>query len=177
MAALIIPHTIWQAYPSRNDFLATLSARTYHSADMAQDDSKAFLWAAVQALMNKHFGDENLNRLARVAKFGPGTASRLKAQATSVGLDTLDKLAQAFSVEPWQLLVPGFDPDAPPGGAQPSPMARDIAQMLDAIEDDGRRQRAYALVVQVLQFGGADGESETAPTPAPAPTAAQSAGM
>lgn len=77
-------------------------------------DSKAVLWASVLALMVKNYGRENLNRLAREAKIGPGTASRLKAQETSVGLDTIDKLAAYFNVEAWQLLVPGFEPDNMP---------------------------------------------------------------
>lgn len=166
-----IPETERQAYPARNDFFATLVDCNLQQDDMAQNDSKASLWAAVQALMNKRYGRENLNQLARDAKVGNGTAMRLKTQETSVGLDILDKLAQTFDVEPWQLLTPGFDPDSLPGDPA-SPMARDVAQMLDAIEDDARRQRAYALVVQLLQFGGVDGEPETTPGHERAPTLA-----
>lgn len=63
-------------------------------------DSKAVLWASVLALMVKNYGRENLNRLAREAKIGPGTASRLKAQETSVGLDTIDSNHQAKPERP-----------------------------------------------------------------------------
>lgn len=59
--------------------------------------------------MQRRYGAENLTRLAKDAKFGPGSATRMKEQKTSVGIDILDKLAKLFKVEPWQLLAPGLD--------------------------------------------------------------------
>lgn len=73
-------------------------------------DSRKVLWKSVSALMHKHYGAENLTRLAKDCKVGPGTASRLKEAQTSVGLEIVDKIARHFHVEPWELLVPGFDP-------------------------------------------------------------------
>lgn len=96
--------------------------------------SKAALWQAVSALMQHQWGGENLTRLAREAKIGPGTATRLKEQKTSVGLDTLDKLADCFGVHPWQLLVPGFDPKNPP-----------------AIETPQQHQQMYDRLVQLAK--------------------------
>jgi transcriptional regulator with XRE-family HTH domain len=81
---------------------------------MSQIDTNATLWKNISALMVKHWGDENLNRLARECKFGPGTAARIKEQKTSVGLETLDKIADHFNLAVWQLLVPGLDPENPP---------------------------------------------------------------
>lgn len=60
--------------------------------------------------MLKHYGGENLTRLARDCKIGPGTATRMKECQTSVGIDILDKIAKFFHLNPWELLVPGFDP-------------------------------------------------------------------
>lgn len=77
-------------------------------------DSKNVLWASVSALMQKHYGGENLTRLAKDCKFGPGTSTRLKARETSVGVDILDKIAQHFHLQPWELLVDSFDPDNRP---------------------------------------------------------------
>lgn len=57
-----------------------------------------------------HYGGENLTRLARDCKIGPGTASRMKEAQTSVGLEVIDKIAKHFHVEAWELLVPHFDP-------------------------------------------------------------------
>lgn len=69
---------------------------------------KTVLWENVRALMVQRYGAENLTRLARDAKLGPGTATRIKAAETSVGLDVIEKIARAFKVEPWQLLAPGL---------------------------------------------------------------------
>ncbi len=73
-------------------------------------DSKVVLWRSVSALMLKHYGEENLSRLARDCKFALTTSARLKAQETSVGVDIVDKIAKHFHVDPWELLVPTFDP-------------------------------------------------------------------
>lgn len=81
---------------------------------MGQIDSRAALWANIQALMLKHWNEENLNRLARECAIGVGTAARIKDQKTSVGLETLEKIADHFQLCAWQLLVPGLDPENPP---------------------------------------------------------------
>lgn len=81
---------------------------------MSAIDSRRVLWASVSKLMAHHWQGENLNRLAREAGVGPASCVRLKAQQTSVGLELVDKIAQVFGVETWQLFVPGFDPVSPP---------------------------------------------------------------
>lgn len=92
------------------------------------------LWANVLALMNHHYGGENLQRLARDAKFGPGTASRLKEQETSTRLSTIDKIARAFKLESWQLLVPDLDPAAPPiAVAKPKLSPAEVSQVEQAM--------------------------------------------
>lgn len=167
----IIPHVECIAYPIWNNYRVTLPIREHTDAAMATIESKTLLWTSVQGLMRARYGGENLNRLARDAKIGPASASRLKAQETSVGLDVVDKIASAFGVESWQLLVPGFDPVALPDLNGASPMAKDIAAMLDAITDEAHRRRAYALVVQALQFGALQ-VPEKSPEPAASAIAA-----
>ena len=82
---------------------------------MAQHvNSKSALWESVSALMVKNYKKENLTRLAKECKIGPGTAARIKEQSTSVGIDILEAIAEHFHLAAWQLLVPGFDPDNPP---------------------------------------------------------------
>lgn len=81
---------------------------------MTPTDSKAVLWKNVQELMKKRYGEENQTKLAKDVGFGTGTAIRLKAGQTSVGIDIIDRLAQFFGLQPWQLLVPGLKPDALP---------------------------------------------------------------
>ena len=81
---------------------------------MGQINTNAALWENLRAVMLKEWGEENLNRLARSCKIGAGTAARIKEQKTSVGLETLEKIADHFHLAPWQLLVPGLDPENPP---------------------------------------------------------------
>lgn len=81
---------------------------------MDSTDTKAILWANVQALMRHHFGKENLSELARRAKVGLATCDRIKKQKTSVGVDVLEGVAAAFDLQPWHLLTPDLDPANPP---------------------------------------------------------------
>lgn len=93
-------------------------------------DSKAVLWRSVEALMRKHYGKENLTRLSKECKFGPATASRLKEAKTSVGLEVIDKIAGNFNVQPWELLVPSFDPSNRPTLAPVSEQERKLYERL-----------------------------------------------
>jgi hypothetical protein len=72
---------------------------------------KKVLWENVLACMVKAWGGENLNRLAREAKFGPGTSSRIKEQETSVGVDVVEKVARLFRIPPATLLLPDAEKD------------------------------------------------------------------
>lgn len=77
-------------------------------------DSKTVLWKSVSALMVKHYGKENLTRLSKDCRIGPASAVRIREAKTSVGLEIVDKIAKHFQVEPWELLVPAFDPSNRP---------------------------------------------------------------
>lgn len=89
-----------------------------HSYGAMRIDPKLVLWQNVSALMAHHWGSENLTRLSREAKIGPGTATRIKEMQTSVGLDVVDRVAEVFDLEMWQMLTPAMDPKNPPA-AQP----------------------------------------------------------
>ena len=56
-------------------------------------NSKSTLWASVLALMNQHYGGENLQRFAKDADIGIATVQRIKEQQTSIGLNVLDKIS------------------------------------------------------------------------------------
>jgi len=114
-------------------------------------DSRKPLWINVSLLMQRQYGTENLNRLAREAKVSPATASRLKAQQTSVGLETIDRLAEYFGVQPHELIDPGYEHANKHDSV--SPLAADLAQALDSIKDPVQHQRAYALALQLIEFG------------------------
>lgn len=90
------------------------------------------LWENVKALMLHVYHEENLNKLAKEAKFSPGTSSRLKEQKTAVRVSTLDKLASAFKplkLQPWQLLVPDLDPARLPSAKVTKPSKADIERV------------------------------------------------
>jgi hypothetical protein len=105
---------------------------------VTKPDLKRVLWDNLVALMCKHWGGENLTRLAREAECGPGTASRIKAQETSVGIDVLTKLAGPFDLQPWQLLVPGLDPEHPP---TLKPVTDEERQLFERLLADTQRLR------------------------------------
>lgn len=46
--------------------------------------------------------------------FANGTAQRILSAETSIGVDVLADLARKLGVEPWQLCVPGLDPERRP---------------------------------------------------------------
>lgn len=92
---------------------------------MTEIDSRKVLWANLARLMDARYGKENITRLATEARIGPASVTRLKGQATSFGVEILDKLAAVFEVQPWQLLVPNLDPENLPnlgGSADQWPM-------------------------------------------------------
>ena len=90
-----------------------VKARCY-ADPMRPADTKPILWQNVASLMRHHWGGENLSRLSREAKVGPGTVSRIKEQRTSVGLDVLEQVAGVFELQAWHLLTPNLDPSNPP---------------------------------------------------------------
>ena len=109
---------------------------------MISAEPKAILWANVSALMRHHRGKENLTRLARESGVGPGTATRIKEQSTSVGLDVLQSVARCFDLQAWHLLTPNLDPSNPPviylcreEAALYSRMKTDFRELLKASSD------------------------------------------
>jgi len=81
---------------------------------MAQIDTKRVLWENLSALMRHHWEKENLSELNRRSGIGLASLDRIKKQATSVGIDTLEKLADVFHLQAWHLLTPNLDPSNPP---------------------------------------------------------------
>lgn len=81
---------------------------------MVQRDVKVILWENVQALMRARYGKINQGRFIADTKVGNGTVTRIKNCRTSVGLDTLQEIANAYGLEAWHLLVPDLDPFNPP---------------------------------------------------------------
>ena len=71
---------------------------------MASQDPKTFLWSNIALLMGT--GPPTVDAVQRKTQVGRGTVQRIKEGSTSTGTDTLLAIADAFGVEPWELLHP-----------------------------------------------------------------------
>lgn len=76
-----------------------------------------------------------LDTIKKVAEASGGTLSngkvgRIYAASHTTDIETLQDLAAVFELEPWQLLVEGLKPEAPPRLAD----AAVLAQLLDALQ-------------------------------------------
>ena len=71
---------------------------------MASQDPKTFLWSNIALLMGT--GSPTVDAVQRKTQVGRGTVQRIKEGSTSTGTDTLLAIADAFGVEPWELLHP-----------------------------------------------------------------------
>lgn len=114
-----------------------------------------------------------------------GTLGRVRNAENGTRLDTLDALAKTFDVEPWQLLVPGFDPEALPQLAHAS-LLREIRSMLFAEQNPtvaerhtqtaadsavtGKKKPLGRLPGEVLRTGPGKGKSGEADRHAAVPT-------
>ena len=84
---------------------------TTHNARMSQAKATRDVLAENLNLLMGAFPSLDSNpKLARKAKLGIGTIARVRNSDAAANLDTLDKLASCFDLQPWQMLVPGLDP-------------------------------------------------------------------
>lgn len=60
----------------------------------------------LERLMDEHPGLDSGPAIQRAIGLSPSSIGRIKRQEVAVGIDMVDKLAQAFGCEPWELLVP-----------------------------------------------------------------------
>ena len=113
---------------------------------------KRDLWENVRALMIRDWGKENVTRLGREAKIG-GSASRIKAQKTAVGLDVLAKVGKLFKVAPHHLVLP---PDE--RAILENEKILHIARIYSQTDDEGRRTiHAGAQIAETRIDGGVAG--------------------
>lgn len=97
---------------------------------------KRVLWDNVKDLMVEHYKKVNVTRLGADAGIG-GSASRIKAQETSVGIDVVAKVAAVFHVAPHQLLMSPRERAA--FALFSNKDLREIARIYRETDDEGRR--------------------------------------
>lgn len=93
------------------------SASARHKTAIVLGVNVSALMAASAPRPNAPRGVADLSsnpKLAKKTKLGTGTISRLRNGSVNANLETLEAIAKAFDVEPWQLLVPVMDPNNPP---------------------------------------------------------------
>jgi len=137
---------------------------------MEKKTSNQVLWENIAALMTTRYGGENLGRFAREAGVGAATLTRIKAQATSIGTDHLDKIASAFRIEAWQLLCPDFiskgNVASQAAVTENPPDVKMLKRALEYMPPEGREKAANAALAALFQHL----PLEVSPgTPEPAP--------
>lgn len=82
---------------------------------MKKHDSPKALRESLRALMRLRWGGDNLTQLGtKVLESSSAQGSRVIDGRNNTGVKSLDLVASHFGIEPWQLLVPGFDAAHPP---------------------------------------------------------------
>jgi len=81
---------------------------------MGPRDVQAVLAANLAALMAITPELDSQVKLAKKARLNQTTVSRILSCRNACSVANLQKLAAAFKVAPWTLLIPGFDPRDPP---------------------------------------------------------------
>jgi len=92
----------------------------------------------IQALMDANkmeLGSQP--KLAKAAKLDQTTVGRVLAAKHKVQIDTLEALAAAFGVEPYQLLVPGLNPKNPQVLRVLSPAEENLYKALEEARKPG----------------------------------------
>lgn len=75
---------------------------------MFKKDVKTILWENVQALMLAEFKKESLGQFAKKCGIGAASMTRIKRRDTGVMITTIESIARAYGVQPWELLVDGL---------------------------------------------------------------------
>lgn len=56
----------------------------------------------------------SVSELEKASGVGKSTIARARRAETALKIDNLSDIAKAYKLEPWQMLVPGVDPQNPP---------------------------------------------------------------
>lgn len=107
-------------------------------------EPKAVLRRNLKALMDKSKRDgvrELASQLGLKSKSGVSQATIgriLSPEGEDSGIETISKLAKAFGLEGWQIMVAGMDPDNPPVLQPVSKAERELYDRLKELAKDLR---------------------------------------
>lgn len=85
-----------------------------HPAQMAEPIRKVLSENLLRLMRTGQSGEVSQAELGRRARVDQRNVGRIVSGDISTTVDTLGKLARAFDLDAWQLLVPGLDPSNPP---------------------------------------------------------------
>ena len=75
---------------------------------------EAVLAQNLRALLSSKTGPTSQMALGKKSGVSQATIGRIDRQEVAAGIDTIAAIAKAYSLEPWQLMVPGMVPNNPP---------------------------------------------------------------
>lgn len=93
------------------------------------------------ALMGSHPALSSNPKLSEKTKLGTGTIHRIRNGQADANLSTLEALAKAFDLQPWQLLVPNFDPGNLPALLNATEAEMRLWERLKDVAKDMRGER------------------------------------
>jgi transcriptional regulator with XRE-family HTH domain len=100
------------------------------------DRPRDILAANMKALMSAKNDLRLLPQITAKSGISNGTLDRTRRAASALNIDDLGRLARAFGLEAWQLLVPALDANAPPQLADADQLRdRAVLQLLRAAEE------------------------------------------
>lgn len=153
---------------------------------MQSTPSRHVLASNLNRLMAATFSLDSNTKMVKRSKLGLGTIGRVRNAEVDATVDTLDKLAEAFGVQPWQLLAPpditqppqaelpliAFQPAPAPTGPQPSSKAQELAVLFDLLAGrDGKIDQAEVFTAAVEAISRTVTGRHAPPTDAPHPAA------
>jgi len=130
----------------------------------ASPPSRQILAANLNRLMQSTLSLNSNTKLVKRSGLGLGTMGRVRNAEVAATIDTLDRLAECFGVQPWQLLIPQditqpqaerylteFQPATlPQPGIQPSSTAQELGVLFDLLTDrDGKVVKAEVFKAAV----------------------------
>lgn len=151
---------------------------------MQSTPSRHVLARNLNRLMASTFSLDSNTKMVRRSKLGLGTIGRVRNAEVDATVDTLDKLAEAFGVQPWQLLAPpeavqppqaelpliAFQPA--PTGPRPSSKAQELGVLFDLLTGrDGKIDQAEVFTAAVEAISRSVTGRHAPPTDAPPPAA------
>lgn len=102
---------------------------------------RAVLARNLKALMESKIGPTSEMALGRKAGVAQATIGRIKREEVAASIETVEQLATAYGLQPWQLLVAGMDPGNPPVLVPISKAERALYESLKAAMREASNQR------------------------------------